>query len=748
MRCARCRTMAGGPCLCTECRRGLAVAQVDVREVEQRFGDALRALGADQHTKAVRTLQKVLQIDADHAGAHEALIIAYGRMGRLDRALQTLSALHRVCEANAPAARRTTTTRPRRVSARTLTARRAADAACLPVDLALFYRQMHELELAERVLAGALASGEASAEAHLVQGSVHRVQGRPRLALAELKKAREGEGGAEHAALSYEIGLCHEALGQLKKAVQSVTAAIGLEPDNPHMHLTLGMLYEKQGRPRLARRAYRVAASLHDAFAPALVDISFRLGLSALEDGNLERAVTEFSAALSENESLFAPPVANEIEHLISHLIEGEHFRTYVESTPAVQGLAAKALSDLEDVFGVAARLGFFVGLSCLWESAGEDDDAPCDADAAGAPVLAEPEATWLERLGPSGHVLRGATPPAVHGRTRKGGQGRRVVDEEAEVRNRLARPDSVLGFPPVPFEFVFEEWLNAQARMARARIIERPLVPPDIYQRLLTVLGGSVQRARVVLEREGVIREEDEEDSSESVDLGVALWGAIVEAYLLREALARCREYSETFLFHVGLAERYRQRRLFARAAREFKAAVPHLPENASIHNFIWNLYIREGRYGEAIEHCQAVLRFTPHYLFQAAASNDLAYCMVERGENANLALLYTEKARELAPHMFDAHVADTIAWLAFKQGRYDEALRRIEEVIEAGVSEDHALLPTSMHFYHYGHILQALGRESEAQESFATARELEVDADSDWGITRRLRKEQRKTR
>lgn len=752
MRCARCKTAGVDGALCVACRHELEASQIDAERIARLFADACAHMASEQPSKAVRSLQMLLRRDAGHVMAYEALILAYGQMAKLERALDALNALHHVDPSfvAAPATRRASPARGRRATSVRATERLMAETPCTLVDLALFYRQMHQLDLAERVLLQVLAKSKDCADAHLVLGSVLRARGKPRLALTALKKA-VSRGEVEHAAVAYETGLCQEMLGQAKKAIQSVSSAIALEPDNPHMHLTLGMLYEKQGRPRLARRAYRVAASLHGAFAPALVDISFRLGLNALDEGNLERAVAEFSAGLSENEALFAPAVLQEIDHLVSHLVEAEQFRTWLEGAPAVQGLPMKALSDLEDAFGLAARLGFFVGLHAFWEGTVEDEETGVEAAIDDAPgvEMAEPEATWLEGFSPGGRYLRGATPPPSRVRVARKARGRRQpADEEAEAKARLSRPETALGFPPVPFEFVFEEWLNVQSRLASPRIAERPLVPPDIYHRLIEVLGHAVGRARIVLEREGVIGEDEEPDAGENVDLGLALWATIVEAYLLREALERCRRYPPKFLLQLAVAERYRQRRLFPRAIRAFEAAIPLLPENVSIRNFAWNLCIREGRYAEAIEHCHAVLRFTPHYLFQAAAYNDLAHCLVERDENPKLALLYTEKARELAPHLFDAHVADTKAWLSCKEGRYDEALQLIEQVIAAGCSDEHALLPTSMHFYHYGHILQGLGQQSEAQEAFATAREMEVDADSDWGITRRLRKERRRAR
>ncbi|NDD28011.1 MAG: hypothetical protein EB084_07070 [Proteobacteria bacterium] len=749
MRCVRCRAGVTGVRTCPECRDELAEAGHDLSEIERLYDDAVASLASGEPQRSLRLLQKLGRQDKLHAGAREALVVTHGLLGRHDRALAALESFHGGWARLEPDAATPLRSRPRGTSRAALTStgrRNVASTAVRAADLALFYRQKGLLALSEGVLRDAMASGDDLAEHHLILASVLRAQGQMKQALLELKKARtRGEGG-EHAAVAYELGLCHEAMGELKKAAQQVASAVALEPDNPHMHLTLGMLYEKQGRPRLARKAYRVAASLDSAFAPAFVDVSFRLALAALEEGNLERSLQEFTTGLSESASLFSPAVVGEVEHLVSHLVAGEQVRAYAEASEPMRRLSRKALADVEDAFGLAARLGAFVGLSCFWDAS--DDGEPGDAVKPFAPMGVEPDATWLEGVGPGGCLLRGVSVgPQAYRRPAKRGR-RRVVDERAEATAMLARPAASLGFPAVSFEYVFEEWLGMQARMASRRIVDRPLAEPEVYQRLVSVLGAALQRVRGALEREGLLSDDAEADSEESVEAGVALWAAIVGGYLLRGALERCRRYPPEFVLHLVVAERYRQRRLFGRALQELEAAVAVVPESASVHNLIWNLCIREGRYAEAIEHCHAVLRFTPHAIYQAAAYNDLAYCMVERGENPKLALLYTEKARELAPQLFDAHVADTVGWLHFKQGDLEEALRLIEQVIEAGCSDESALLATSLHFYHYGHVLQALGREEDASEAFAVARELETDADSDWGITRRLRRERRKAR
>ncbi|MBM3461842.1 MAG: hypothetical protein FJX76_07045 [Armatimonadetes bacterium] len=728
MRCVRCKGSDGGVRLCADCRQQLRVGKRDPAEIGRLFEQAWACIRLGDIESSVKLFTRLLKKDARHLGAHESLILAEGARGAFGKAVRALRAMHGVTPVLAADP-------PGRVTVAEAAPTEEAAEADL-VALGLFYRQLHQLDLAEAVLQQALDFEQHVADANLILGSVYREKGKLRKALRHLKAT---QGGHECAGVEYEMGLCHEGLGQLKKAHALVSKAVTLEPDNPHMHLSLGMLYEKLGRQRLARREYRVASSLNGAFAPALVDISFRLGLQSIEDGGLDRALTEFRAGVDENPSLFAPAIMAEIDHLLVHIIRAEQVRNFMEEHPGL-GRQALVRRSLEDLFASAARLAFFTGLSFYWDGCYE---GPSDSEEDEGETFeyepAEPEATWLEGYGPSGRLLRGATPLSRRSeREPVEGLSEDAADELAQVRAEIIRPEAQLGFPPVPFEFIFEEWLNVHATLASPRIAERPLASPDAYQRLLALLSASMRKGQSLLKRADV--KADEEDSEESVNLAMSLWATIIESFTLRNALDRCRAYPREFLVRFGVAERYRQRRFFGRAIRELESALSIMPENASLHNFLWNLHIRESNFAQAQEHCEAVLRFTPHHLFQAAAYNDLAYCMVELGSDLNRALVYTEKARELAPQLFDAHVNDTVAWLHWRQGNHEQALSLIENVIEAGRSKSNPLMATSIHFYHYGHILRAAGRDRESQEAFARALEMEADAESDWGVTRRL--------
>lgn len=762
MRCIRCKVGEGGTRLCSDCRRELNGRDIDVQEVRGLFEQALGRLLQADHAGAIPVLEELVRRDERNLGAYENLILAQGRCARFEQATATLSAMHHVHPIRVLAHGQ----EPGAAGSPTLVEEPPEEESAIDlVSLGLFYRQFHHLDLAAKVLKRVLKANHENAEAHLVYGSICREKGKPRLAIKYLRQAQAR--GGESAAVLYELGLCYEMLRQVKKAHEMVSKAIALEPDNPHMHFTLGMLYEKLRKSKLARREYRVASSLNPAFAPALIDISFRLGIAALEEGNIGRALQEFQAGVRENPDLFAPTVMSEIDHMVIHLVRGEQFQGLLQELPALRRGSRVMLRALEEIFGVASRLAFYVGLSLYWDgyydgqacSDGDRCECTCsdarqgDPPQAGAYEPAEPEATWLEGLGPCGRMVRGATSHLSRSRGRRApfkpfvevdDEARRVnEDETTEATDEIVQGEPTLGMPPVPFEFIFEEWLNVQVRLSSKRVADRPLVSPDTYQRLINILGACLRRAQPIVQRLcGATRGEADEQLSgpEDTELATALWACIIEGYLLRVALERCRSYPRELLARLAVAERHRQQRFFGRSIRALEAALPLLPESASLRNFVWNLCIREGRFAEAARRCQEVLTFTPHYLFQAAAYNDLAYCMVESGENLNLALLYSEKARELVPRLFDAHVADTTAWMHYRQGNFEEALRLIDEVIRAGRSLSSPLVATSVHYYHYGQILRALGRNEEAEEALGMALEMEVDADSDWGVARRL--------
>nr|MBI3405525.1 tetratricopeptide repeat protein [Acidobacteriota bacterium] len=88
--------------------------------------------------------------------------------------------------------------------------------------------------------------------------------------------------------------------------------------------------------------------------------------------------------------------------------------------------------------------------------------------------------------------------------------------------------------------------------------------------------------------------------------------------------------------------------------------------------------------------------------------ASNNLAFLIAERGGNLDVAMTYAETARKALPD--SPNVADTLAWIYFKRGRYGLAIELLEESVHKEASS-----PT-FHF-HLGLAYQKLDNKPKAK-------------------------------
>ncbi|MFN7095161.1 MAG: tetratricopeptide repeat protein, partial [Burkholderiales bacterium] len=79
--------------------------------------------------------------------------------------------------------------------------------------------------------------------------------------------------------------------------------------------------------------------------------------------------------------------------------------------------------------------------------------------------------------------------------------------------------------------------------------------------------------------------------------------------------------------------------------------------------------------------------LRAAPN---EAMGYNDLAYVYAEQAHNYKLAKKYADKAFRLAPH--DANVLDTLGWVYYKLGKYQQAYTYIKDSYQANPSAEGA--------------------------------------------------------
>lgn len=85
-------------------------------------------------------------------------------------------------------------------------------------------------------------------------------------------------------------------------------------------------------------------------------------------------------------------------------------------------------------------------------------------------------------------------------------------------------------------------------------------------------------------------------------------------------------------------------------------------------------------GAKDKAMESYKKSLELAPE---QPVAANNLAYLMVESGQNTDVALSYAQTARRSLPN--SASTADTLAWVYYSKGTYASARDLLEEAVKA---------------------------------------------------------------
>ena len=97
------------------------------------------------------------------------------------------------------------------------------------------------------------------------------------------------------------------------------------------------------------------------------------------------------------------------------------------------------------------------------------------------------------------------------------------------------------------------------------------------------------------------------------------------------------------------------------------------------------------------------------------ADALNALGYTLADRTDRIDEAYRLVKRAYELRP---DSHyIVDSMGWVMFRMGRYQEALRFLRQAMELGPDPEIAA--------HLGEVLWAIGNEEEAREVWGSALE-----------------------
>lgn len=163
----------------------------------------------------------------------------------------------------------------------------------------------------------------------------------------------------------------------------------------------------------------------------------------------------------------------------------------------------------------------------------------------------------------------------------------------------------------------------------------------------------------------------------------------------------------------HKSLGQIYLQQRKLSDAQKTYEFIAAIASSDPEVHFYLGNIYEEQGKRPEAIEEFKVALKLNPEY---PDALNSLGYLYAEESINLEEAEQLIKKALEYEPNS-GAYI-DSLGWVYFKQGRYQEAIQELEKAVQ--------FLPDPLIYEHLGDAYFEQGNLIKARENWQKSLEL----------------------
>jgi len=159
---------------------------------------------------------------------------------------------------------------------------------------------------------------------------------------------------------------------------------------------------------------------------------------------------------------------------------------------------------------------------------------------------------------------------------------------------------------------------------------------------------------------------------------------------------------------FRLYLGSFYEQVEAYEKAEEALKEGLAIDSDNSRLHFRLGVVYDKWGKKDASIATMKQVIRFEPD---NANALNYLGYTYADMGINLDEAEQLIRKALEHKPG--DGYITDSLAWVYYKRGQYEEALPLLEQASRL-VPDDPIVME------HLGDVYSKLGMAAEALQSY----------------------------
>ena len=174
-----------------------------------------------------------------------------------------------------------------------------------------------------------------------------------------------------------------------------------------------------------------------------------------------------------------------------------------------------------------------------------------------------------------------------------------------------------------------------------------------------------------------------------------------------------------ENIQIHKSLGEIYFWRKNFDAAEKVYKLVLQISPDDATAHFYLGLIYEEQLKVKDAIEEFKSAIKDDPNY---PEALNSLGYMYAEAGTNLDEAKKLIEKALLLDAD--NAAYVDSLGWVYFKKGDYDQALKYLEHAA--------SLLDNPVIYDHLGDAYLKKGLSDRAKESWSKSLQLDTKQDA----------------
>lgn len=121
-----------------------------------------------------------------------------------------------------------------------------------------------------------------------------------------------------------------------------------------------------------------------------------------------------------------------------------------------------------------------------------------------------------------------------------------------------------------------------------------------------------------------------------------------------------------------------------YVKAEKMLVSATKKFPDHAQLHFFLGNMQDRLGQRNDSVATMQTVLKLDKDHV---QALNFLAYTFADMNTNLDDAERMVRQALSLQPG--DGYILDTLGWVLFKRGRYNDAIRTLEAAYKVQPNE-----------------------------------------------------------